>query len=392
MPSVQPVPTLADLRKAYRDAVVGQRDNRSDLNDGSGYDLTSGPAAILWSRQGQRDRDMFHAVYFDTAQGDDLTNRGNSLYQIPRILDTYGTGVATLVRATASGGSGTVPTGTRFFIVPSNGQADARVYKVSADTVASATQTLLQVPVSATVLGVGTALAATSGGGYIMQIQDPLWDTSWTLQSIQTVDGTTFEKAEDYRARVRVTRAANRVGYKAAIINTLAGIGATNVALFASSWAGLSQDYGLNWCYVADASFNGSPALITACDLALESVRVLGCDLQVLPISTVQLTVSLQVSLWDDPGNFDLGSITTSIQANVAAYFDGRRNAYSYQLDAIFGAVARASTAIQNLTILSPASSANVTTTVNGIAEFPAVLNRYVISQQNIAVSYVGPQ
>jgi Baseplate J-like protein len=393
MPSVQPIPTVSNLLQAFRDGVVGQRERRADTRSGSGYDLTDGPGAILWSRQAQRDRDMFRGVYFDTAEGDDLTARGQALYGVTRFLDTYGTGVASFTRPTAGAGGGTIPAGTRIFVLPSSGIADARVYAVASDTpVAASALSAPAVPVRATTLGPGTAISALSSGGYLFRVDDPLWDTSWTVQSLATTDGTSFEPAADYRARVRANRFASRAGYAAAIIAACANVGATNVVLFASNWAGDSNDYGLNWCYVSDASFTGSPSLVTACAVALESVRVLGADLQVLPITTSSLSVSVTASLWDDPGNFNQNDITDAIQASVAAYFDGRKNAYAYQLDAIFGAVARASTAVQNVTINSPVSNVGVTTNVNGIPTFPAVLTRYVVSRPNIAVAFTGPQ
>lgn len=391
MPSVQPVPTVANLLQAYRDGVVGQRDRRADVRSGSGYDLMDGPAAILWSRQAQRDRDMFRAVYFDTDEGDDLGARGLALFGTARILDTYGTGTASFTRPTAGAGSGTIPAGTRISVLPYGGQSDARIYKVASDTPVGSSALATQVPVQATTLGLGTAIQATSAG-YSIQIGDPLWDTSWTVQSLTTTNGTVFEPAADYRARVRANRFASRVGYATAIIAACANVGATNVVLFPSNWAGDANDYGLNWAYVADASFNGSPALITACDLALESVRVLGADLQVLPIATSALTVSVTASLWDDPGSFNQNDIIDAIQASITAYFDGRKNAYAYQLDAIFGAVARASTAVQGATINAPLSSVNVTTPLNGIPQFPAVLTRYTVSRSNISVTLIGPQ
>ena len=82
MPSTQPIPTLADLRRAYSDGIVGQRERRADTHDGSAYDLLGGMSAMLFSRQAQRDRDLFRANYFDSAEAEDLSNRGLRLYSV----------------------------------------------------------------------------------------------------------------------------------------------------------------------------------------------------------------------------------------------------------------------------------------------------------------------
>lgn len=405
MPSAQPIPTLADLRQAFADGVVGQRERRADTHDGSSYDLLGGMSAILFSRQAQRDRDLFRANYFESAEGDDLTTRGQRIYGVTRNLDAYGVGTATIVRPNASAGQGTVPAGTRFTVYSGAGTSDPRICTVTSDVQVGATALIATLPIRATTTGTGTAVSAI---GLLVQISDSLWDTSWTVQALQTADGTVFEKAEDYRARIRNQQYASRQGYELAITAACVAVGAVNVKLYPGNWTGDGTDLGFNLCYVGDAGYNTSTALLNACSLALESVRVLGGDIQVLPMTSQSLSVNLTVSLYDDPGSFNTSDLTAAIQAAVASYFDGRRNAYSYQLDAIAGAVRAASTSVQGVVVNSPASSVNVTTslggiisvtgpngstvTITGIPNFPAVLTRYVVVAPNVSVSFVGPQ
>jgi hypothetical protein len=390
MPSTQPIPTLADLRQAYNDGIVGQRERRADTHDGSAYDLLGGMSAMLFSRQVQRDRDLFRANYFDSAEGEDLTSRVSRLYVVARVLDTYGIGTVSLARPNASAGAGVIPAGTRIVIYASSGTTDPRIFAVTADTPVSATATTAAPPVRATTTGAGTSM--TLSVGLAARIDDPLWDSTWSVVGIQTADGTAFEKAEDYRARVRTQFYANRAGYAAAIILACQGVGATNVVPYPSNWTGDATDVGYNALYVGDASFNGSPALVQACTLTLESVRVLGADLQILQLASQSLTVSVTASLYDDPGSFNTTDLTLAIQAAIGAYFDGRKNAFSYQIDAIAGAVFRASPAVQGATVNAPTSSVGVTQAIGGIQNFPAVLTRYVVVPGNVQVAFVGPQ
>ena len=390
MPSTQTIPTLADLRQAFRDGVIGQRERRADVHDGSAYDLLGGMAAMLFSRQAQRDRDLFRAVYLDSAEAEDLTSRAQTLFGITRFVDAYGTGTATIVRPTAAAGAGTIPTGTRLFVWSPAGTTDSRICATTADVVVQPSALSVQVPIRATTTGAGTAVTLTSG--LLARIDDPLWDSTWTVQALQTSDGTAFEKAEAYRARVRAQPFLSRAGYAPAIIAACQAAGAVNVVPYPSNWAGDTNDIGYSVVYVGDASYTASTSLVSACILALESARVLGPDMAVLPMTSQAVSVSLTVSLYDDPGVFNTTDLTLGVQAAVGAYVDGRKNAFSYQVDAIAGAVRLASTAIQGVTLNAPTSSVGIMQTIGGVQNFPAVLTRYTVVPGNVAVAFVGPQ
>ncbi len=106
MPSALELPKISDLVKAFHDSVSGTKDKRADVRTGSAYDYIAGISGMIWSRESQRDQDLFRADYFDTATGNELTDRGLQVYGIPRVLDTFGTGLITVSRATTSGGAG----------------------------------------------------------------------------------------------------------------------------------------------------------------------------------------------------------------------------------------------------------------------------------------------
>src|SRR5580658_11211348 len=113
MPSNLPKPTTAQLRLAAQQALTGQADIYGDTHDGSIYDNVFGPTAVLFAREADRDADLFSDCYFDNATGYALTKRGAQIYKVARILDSFGTGVLTVARPTASAGAGEFYQGTR---------------------------------------------------------------------------------------------------------------------------------------------------------------------------------------------------------------------------------------------------------------------------------------
>lgn len=388
MPSLLDVPSAADHIKAAADAMRGQRDKRTDTRRGAVYEFLTGKAALLWTREASRDRDMFRAIYFDTAEQDDLTFYIQQRYGISRILDTYGTGTAAFSRPTAGGGAGTIYAGTRI-IVPGN---DPRAYKVAADTPVAASQTAVSnVPVSATVLGPGQAIQNATG-----RIDDPLWDLTWSVSSLSCGDGTTYEDSQSYRARTRKALLDQRNGYVTAITTVLRNTGAQNVVLFPSDYSG-GTDFGINAIYVGDAGYNSTAALIGQCNVAAEGVRVLGADCLILGMVSSLLTCSLTVTLWDDPGLFDINGITSiaqRIQAGVVQYFTSQGNSFAWKVDGIRGAAARVDPSIQTVTVASVNGMAPPADAVLGTSlgvPWPPQLIRYFTNPNAITVAITGP-
>src|ERR1700690_1945047 len=98
MPSILPIPSIEDLRKAFHAAVRGAKESTADGHAGSVYDHFAGLGAILWSQQAQRDKDQFSSIYFDYADGQELTDYVLAHDGIIRDQDTYGTGFIYLSR------------------------------------------------------------------------------------------------------------------------------------------------------------------------------------------------------------------------------------------------------------------------------------------------------
>lgn len=379
MPSPSPLPTIDEIVAAFHASVRARRDKRADGRAGSAYDYIAGLSAILWSREAQRDADLFRAIYFDDAEADDLTARAKALFGIDRVLDTFGQGFATLVRPTSAAAEGTIWTGTRFRVA--NGVADSVAYAAIRDVAAQATDRYAVVPVRATRTGPGVALR--EGGSAF--VDDALWDSTWTVQSLTCEDGTRFEPAHEFRARVRAQRLAQRVGYDPRIVQACQDAGAAHVALFRSDYGG--DDHGLNACYVGDAGYSGSPELVRRVTVALESVRVCGADLPVRPLTAGSLSVRAVVSLWEAPAYFHLADLELTLRSALLTAFAGTSAGFVYHRDALAGALARVTDAIQSVSFLSPA--ADIAVLVGG--QFPPTLTRYALQPADVFLDFVGP-
>jgi hypothetical protein len=324
MPSQQDVPATADFLKAYRSEILALHNRDADVRSGSGYDIQNGVGAILWHRQAIRDRDAFRACYFDTCQGDDADALIVTRYTIPRILATQGTGTAALQRASAAGGSGTFYEGTRVSIQPTI-PGPILTFEVAADTVVGALDTQARVPIRTLAAGLSQAVYATSSTN-VLTLDDLTWDDSWRVTAIQCGPGTARENDDDYKARAKSQRQKQRRGYAQAIVDRLADVGASEVALFPSDWGGV--DYGVNHCFVADSGFVTTPELLTECRIAVDGVRVLGPDLLVFGMTNTELSLDVAINVWSPEQTRAADYLVELAKAAVIDFFRARQNAF----------------------------------------------------------------
>jgi hypothetical protein len=377
VPASEPLPTLRDLLGASAAGIVGTREPRADVRRGAVYDHFAGAGAILFTREAARDRDLFRAVYVDTAEGDDLTRLVKLRFGIDRQVSSFGTGTALLTRAATTAGAGTVWAGTRILVFASAASPGSRSYAVSSDVPVDASTTAIAVPIRAAAPGPGNAVNLS--GPAVARVDDPLSDPGLRVAAIQCADGTSLEAAADLRARARATRLAARKGYAQAISDACVAQGAVHVALFDSNFTPV--DAGLSHCYVADAGFTTPPRLVRACTAALESYRVCGADLQVLGMQRMSVDVAATVTLRDDPGR--LPSSDVALREALAASFEPTR--FDYDLGELTGVLAGASADVQDVAFDQPSAGADIL--VGG--QMPPLLTRYELGV--VSLLYVGP-
>ena len=382
MPSKQPINTIQDHLDAYQRAVRGQRDVLADVRRGSGYDLVGGPSAVLWARQSARTRDLFRARFNDTAQDDDLDRNVESSYGVSRIVDAFGVGKIVLSKSTAGTGASSevIYAGSRISVLRFGTTLPPLTYAVAQDTPWPSGATIAAIPIRATRTGAGVSANAIAGS---LRIEDPLFDSTITATSLVCADGTERESDGAYLARARKTQRDKRTGYRKLIEDTCLAAGAAFVVALDAASLGDALDGGINNVYVADAGFSSPASLITACLIALDSARVCGADLQVLPMTQAALSVAATVRLWDDPGNFDLLDLAATIRASLVDSFVRRPKFWIFRNIDLQGAIKDSSDAVQTSTV--------VTTPGEPAIAFTATLTRYTLAASAIALTFTGP-
>jgi len=387
MPFNSPQPTIADFLEMYRAGVRGVCDRFADVREGSAYEHIGGLAAILWSREVQYDEDAFDAIYFATADGQDLTDLVLQRYGKARILDTPGLGFATFTRTVVAGAT-TINAGTRIMIGDVTGKSQPIYYEVASSTPVTAFQSSVQVPIRATFPGPSSSFASSRGDVRPPLLVDILEGT-WRVDTLACGAGTTFEPAADFRARVRTERKAARSGYLPAFRAACTSAGATHIYPFASDFGGDANDVGLNVIYVTDDSFQTPPSLLTGCTLALEKVRILGDQLQVRPITTQALSVVATITLHDQPANYNIDRLRARLTNALTLYLT---QSFAYSRDEMAGAMIQASSAIQDVSFLRPTVDVGILRDVGGgLLGFPDVLTRYTLDPLNVTLTFVGP-
>jgi hypothetical protein len=380
MPSAQPLPTIDDFVTAANKSLIGERDRYGDKHSGGIYNNAIGPMAILFAREADRDKDSFRAIYLDGADGNDLTTRVQTMWGIPRILDTFGTGSCYFTRTSGAAGNGTFYNGTRITVFGT----PAIEYTVASDTTVAGTYAT--VPIRAVLTGKGSAVNVTGG----LQLEDPVYDPLWLPQQLVCSDGTNFEHAKAYVARARALRLNQRNGYLPQITQVCKNAGASYVVAFPSQWGLAStdfvDDYGLNALYVADGNYQSSAALVNACTVALDSARVLGADLWVGGIVQTPITVTETVTLIDAPGKLPLVPIRLAVVKALLSYFQPTAAGYLYKLNAMAGIQQKAHPAVQTVTFTLPSTEPTLSSSM-----WPANLPRYTLAGRDITITFANP-
>ena len=145
MPSPRPLPDLAAYLRAYAAGIRAEHGPTVSARRGGALDLFGGSAALLWSRQSARDRDLFRGTFYTTAAGADLDRLALRYLGVERIRDTTGTGTLVLYRP-AAGLEGELYAGTRVAVVGPEG-VPREVYAVAKDHPVGALDTLVEVPI-----------------------------------------------------------------------------------------------------------------------------------------------------------------------------------------------------------------------------------------------------
>ena len=391
MPSAEPIPSLKELLDAFN-AELAARDDDGDTHEASDYEEVNGPSALLFRRLAERDRDEFRQIYFAHATDDRLTEyvrrRFRNADGTPRerVQLARGVGTAVVQRASAAGGGGTILAGTRIGY-GRGGTEPLRYLQVLTDRVVGAAELIVSdLEVEAETPGSAGTISGDRGDIPILRIEDPLWDNSWVVNSVDCAAGTNYETDDQLRANVRQEKLDRRPGYPDFIKSTCVAAGADTVVLFPSDFLGDELDCGLNRVYVGDANYQTTAALLLACRLAMPSAAMAGAGVQVLPMTNTTLTITATLRFWDVPERFNLDRARDDAMAAIVEYFAARENPFYWRAASIRGAILRAVRGLQTVD-LATSLAEPVLSSLFGTVPLP----RYLVAPANVTILSGAP-
>lgn len=344
--SSRPIPSLDELRAAFRGAVAARElGQTADGHDGQIFDCASGMGALVWRAVAERDQECFRQVYLDGARGADLDLRAASRLQATRVGAVAGTGTARLRRTAATAGAGYIWKGTRI-LLSADGK-DRLWFEVASDFRVGAADLVAYPSIVQSEAGQCGAVNLEAADCSILRVEDLLWDNTWTVEVLQCSAGTTYEEDHAFLARARSAILDARVGYPATIESACRAAGATLVALFPSDITG--TDTGINNVVVGDSGGTTPDSLLRACRFAVARTAIWGVNAQVLPIARLQASIEIAVTLLSAP--VDPGAIRRDVQRAVVGYFGARQNPFLWSRDGVRSAALRVLRDVYDVTV-----------------------------------------
>jgi hypothetical protein len=289
------------------------------------------------------------------------------------------------------GTAGTVWAGTRI-AVAAIGQTP-RFYRVATDTPVTAVDIAVNIAVESEEVGPHTDIDSTLLNTARLWVEDPLWDV-WLVHSLTCSGGTYRETDTEYRARWREGRIARRPGYRAMIAAALADEGAAYVSLFDSNYMAGTDD-GICRIFVANEHWQSPKDLVDRCMVALEAVRVAGCDTQVLGINRIEASFDIAATLWKDPSNYNVDAVKDAIVNGIMLYFSGHENTFVFQRVGLVGAMLQSCKQVQHVafgeTVAGPSTVSNPPDTDLATIRDVTAIPMLVTSKSLVSVVLVGP-
>lgn len=385
MPSREPVPSVANFVKAGGDAILGSRDKDASVRSGGAYDLIVGHSGVIWSRQAFRDKQLFANNYIDSARGADLDRLVESYFSVSRIQDDWGYGQAIVARPSVAAGAGTLYAGTRIRLhYPPN---QPTFYVVRTNVLVGANDLTAVLPVRSDKTGKGVSANAIAPN---LSFTDELYDNTFSAVTLVCQDGVVGEKDDEYLARARTSRRDMRPGLIRSILEACHDAGATNVVAMKPGAFGDALNDGFARLYVGDSNYQSTEALKKAIAIALESVRNIGVDIQLMDMTQVSCIASADVTLVDDPGKINTTGILGSITRTISDYFLGNSEWWKYDKSALVSSVLQSHPDVQNVNFALRTKDPLVAVPETPDA-FPTIVTRYSLFPGDIIVNFSGP-
>jgi uncharacterized phage protein gp47/JayE len=328
------IPTRADLFELGRQYVL-QRAARIDPSlvdvEGSDVNLIVGVTSVVGDAVVKHLGYRVAALFLSTAEGEDLDRWVFDRYQLTRKGAAAARGSVTLIRPTAAGGAGTIPTGTK---VTTDGGVE---YLLTTSATFGASDLESSADIRAVLAGKATQITANQ----ITRFSQPgiLFDQSIAPSNpLATAGGEDEEDDETFRNRVREFWRAARRGTIGAI-----EFGALTVAGVVSAQAvevlnGDGDPARVVNLYVADSSGVSSEQLANDVNVALNEYRAGG--IAVLISTSLPQAVTILLRLRFRAG-VDTAALTDTIRAAVVSFINSLPVNGPLYLGALFSVLQR---------------------------------------------------
>lgn len=385
MPSRSPLLSVSDFVKAGGNAVLGSRDKDASVRSGGAYDLIVGHAGVIWSRQAFRDKQLFANNFLDSAHGPDLDRLVEKYFSVVRNQDDYGYGQAIVSRPSIAAGGGVIYAGTRIRLhYPPN---QPTFYVVRTNVTVGAADLTAVLPVRSDKTGKGVSANAILPN---LSFSDELYDNTFSVVTLTCDDGIVGEKDDEYLARARTSRRDMRPGFIRSILSVCHSSGATNVVAMKPGAFGDALNDGFARIYVGDSNYQTTAALKETIAVALESVRNIGVDIQLMDMTQAACVASADVTLVDDPGKINTTAILGSLTRTISDYFMGNSEWWKYDKSSLVASVLQSHPDIQDVNFALRTKSPLVAVPETPDT-FPSIVTRYSLFPGDIIVNFSGP-
>lgn len=269
------------------------------------------------------------ATYFDGAEKEALDRLVDDHLGLPRTAAVRAYGEATITRATAAAGAGTILAGTVL-------ATDFDTLGAAIEYVTLADQAWGGAESGSKIVSIEAIYPGRSGNvaiNRVRRITTSLWDTTFTVTNAAAIAGGLDDESDSqYRERGR--------GYTATIRRaTLAAIeygakqnntGVVNATVHENTSTGIVD------LYISDAAGASNPAMVTAATTELRNWRAAGIPLNILGGTLLDPTIVLTIAVRPGVAQAELAP---KLQAGLAAWSDRLRVGETLFLSEMLGAI-----------------------------------------------------
>ncbi|HEU4728383.1 MAG TPA: hypothetical protein VFT22_10850, partial [Kofleriaceae bacterium] len=273
-------------------------------------------------------------------------------------------GEISLIRPTATVGSGVIKQGTKFRLVPSTDPAVRSAFPVTSGIQYVTTEPVLVgptdlsvnlIPIRATAPGAGANIPRILVGAALatMILDDTLFDQSFTVNVAYAAGGSSGISSTDIRNFARAMYTGQYAATDGALLaGALSDAGVKHVALANDTQLARTV------LFVADESWAWSQNFLNQCMQVLKDTWVgFGARIAVMPIDNTLIGVNATVMLTDPKYANDTLDLRNIVRTAIRKYFDERADFYTFDMGVLAAVITASDPRIlscTSVTLLNP--------------------------------------